>query len=121
MKIRNLLAVAAAAVTTIAAPAALAHAKLQDSSPRANSVVSPAPAQVRLRFNEPLEMPFSKVRLVDERGAVVEPAKLAADPADARALVATTPGLHAGAYRVQWTTVARDGHKVRGEFSFRVK
>ncbi|BDT59142.1 hypothetical protein MasN3_26360 [Massilia varians] len=121
MNIKNLVLAAAAAVATIAAPAALAHAKLLASSPQANSVVSTAPAEVRLQFNEPLELPFSKVKLVDEKGAVVEPSKIAADPADAKALIATTPGLHAGAYRVQWTTVTRDGHKVKGEFSFQVK
>ncbi len=121
MSIKNLLVAAGAAIATVAAPAALAHAKLLGSQPAADSVVSPAPAQVRLRFNEPLELPFSKVKLVDEKGAVVEAAKVAADPADAKALIATTPGLHAGAYRVQWTTVTRDGHKVKGEFSFRVK
>lgn len=51
----------------------------------------------------------------------MQPSKIAADPADAKALIATTPGLHPGGYRVQWTTVTRDGHKVKGEFSFRVK
>jgi len=121
MNFKNLLVAAAAAIATVAAPAALAHAKLQGSQPAANSIVSAAPTQVRLQFNEPLELPFSKVKLVDEKGTVIEPAKLAADPADTKALVASTPGLHAGAYRVQWTTVTRDGHKVKGEFSFRVK
>ncbi len=121
MNIKNLIVAAAAAVATAAAPAALAHAKLEASSPKANSVVSPAPAQVRLQFNEPLELPFSKIKLVDEKGTVMQPSKIAADPADPKALIATTPGLHSGGYRVQWTTVTRDGHKVEGEFSFRVK
>ncbi len=121
MSIKHLCIAVAAAAATFVAPAALAHAKLQASQPAANSTVSPAPAQVRLQFNEPLELPFSKVKLVDEKGAVVEAAKVAADPADANALIATTPGLHSGAYRVQWSTVTRDGHKAKGEFSFRVK
>lgn len=121
MNMKHVLLALGTAAAALAAPAVLAHAKLQSSQPAANSTVSPAPAQVRLQFNEPLELPFSKVKLVDEKGAVVEAAKLAADPADAKALIATTPGLHAGAYRVQWTTVTRDGHKVKGEFPFRVK
>ncbi len=121
MNIKKLLVAAAAAISTLSAPAAFAHAKLEASTPQANSVVSPAPAQVRLQFNEPLELPFSKIKLVDEKGTVVEPSKIALDPANAKALVATTPGLHAGAYRVQWSTVTRDGHKVKGEFNFRVK
>ncbi len=121
MNIKKLVGAAIAVVSTISAPAALAHAKLEASTPQANSVVSPAPAQVRLQFSEPLELPFSKIKLVDEKGAVVEPSKIAVDPANPKALVANTPGLHAGAYRVQWSTVTRDGHKVKGEFNFQVK
>lgn len=121
MHIKNLALATAVLVSTLAAPGALAHTRLESSSPQANSVVSPAPGQVRLQFSDPLELPFSKVKLVDERGAVVEPAKIAIDPANAKALVATTPGLRSGSYRVQWSTVTRDGHKVKGEFSFQVK
>lgn len=105
----------------LAVPGAQAHTRLESSSPQANSVVSPAPAQVRLQFSDPLELPFSKVKLVDARGGVIVPAKIAIDPANAKALVAATPGLPAGSYRVQWSTVTRDGHKVKGEFGFQVQ
>lgn len=121
MHIKNLMRAALAAAAMISVPAALAHTRLEASSPQANSVVSPAPAQLRLQFSDPLELPFSKVKLVDEGGAVVTPSKIAVDPANAKALLATIPVLHAGAYRVQWSTVTRDGHKVKGEYSFRVK
>lgn len=121
MKLRNLVLAASAAASALIGSAALAHTRLEASSPQANSTVSPAPAQVRLQFSDPLELPFSKVKLVDQTGAVIAPAKIALDPANARALIATTPGLQAGAYRVQWSTVTRDGHKVKGEFGFRVK
>lgn len=121
MHIKKLINAALASAALATAPAALAHAKLEASSPQANSVVSPAPAQLRLQFSEPLELPFSKIKLVDEQGAVFAPAKIGADPANAKVLVATMPALHAGAYRVQWSTVTRDGHKVKGEFNFRVK
>lgn len=121
MKTQHLLVAAATALATLAAPAALAHTRLESSQPAANSVVSPAPAQVRLQFSDPLELPFSKVKLVDDKGAVIDASKIAVDPADPKVLIATTPGLHAGAWRVQWSTVTRDGHKVKGEFGFRVK
>lgn len=120
MKLPYLVAAVAAVLTTLSSPS-LAHARLETSSPQANSVVGPAPAQVRLHFSEPLELPFSKVMLVDEKGARVDATKIAAEPANPRILVATIPALHAGAYRVQWTVVTRDGHKIRGDFGFRVK
>jgi methionine-rich copper-binding protein CopC len=121
MKAKILSATAIAAFGCVITSAAFAHAKLESSTPPANAVVSPAPTELRLQFNERLELPFSKVKLVDERGAVIEASKPAADGANLNSLVAKVPALHAGAYRVQWSTVTRDGHKVKGEFSFRVK
>jgi methionine-rich copper-binding protein CopC len=121
MKTNRRAGVALAALACTFSAPAWAHATLQASTPKADSVVSPAPPQLRLRFNEPLELPFSKVRLVDEKGATVEPSKTAVDAADPKTLVSTLPALHAGAWRVQWTAVARDGHKVKGEFGFRVR
>lgn len=121
MKKNTLAAAVLATLACACAAPAWAHAKLQASTPKADSVVSPAPAQLRLQFNEPLELPFSKVKLVDDKGLPVAPAKTAVDAADPKTLVATLPALHPGAWRVQWTTVTRDGHKVKGEFGFRVK
>lgn len=121
MKAKNLLvSILAAAGCALSVPA-LAHTKLESSMPQANAVVAAAPTQVRLQFSDPLELPFSKVKLVDEKGAVVEASKIAVDSTDPKALVATVPALRSGAYRVQWSTVTRDGHKVKGEFAFRVK
>lgn len=121
MTVKKLLVAAIATVAFAASSVAFAHAKLESSSPAANSVVTPAPTQVRIQFNEPLELPFSKIKLIDEKGTVIEASKPALDPANPKALVAPVPTLHSGAYRVQWSTVTRDGHKVKGEFSFRVK
>lgn len=121
MKTNKLVLAAMATLACAWASPAWSHAKLQASAPAADSVVSPAPAQLRLQFNEPLELPFSKVRLVDDQGAVVEPSKTAVDAADPKALVSALPALRPGAWRVQWSTVTRDGHKVKGEFGFRVK
>jgi copper resistance protein C len=121
MKAKNLFLSIVAAAGCVLGASALAHTKLESSMPQANAVVATAPTQVRLQFSDPLELPFSKVKLVDEKGAVVEASKIAVDGANPKALVATVPALRSGAYRVQWSTVTRDGHKVKGEFAFRVK
>lgn len=121
MKTTSFLAAAVAVVGLLATSTASAHAKLEASSPQANAIVSPAPGQVRLQFSEQLELPFSKVKLTDEKGVVVEPSKTTLDDANPKVLVATVPTLHAGTWRVQWSTVTRDGHKVKGQFDFRVK
>jgi methionine-rich copper-binding protein CopC len=36
-------------------------------------------------------------------------------------MVAQLPLLSAGEYHVQWSAMARDGHKAKGEFTFRVR
>jgi methionine-rich copper-binding protein CopC len=121
MKAKSLFVSMAAAAGCVLSASALAHTRLESSMPQANAVVAPAPTQLRLQFSDPLELPFSKVKLVDEKGTVLEPTKIAVDGANPKALVATIPVLRPGAYRVQWSTVTRDGHKVKGEFGFRVK
>jgi methionine-rich copper-binding protein CopC len=121
MNIKPLLAVGVLAIASAVTSAAYAHAKLEASEPKADSVVEQAPKEVRLQFNEPLELPFSKIKLLDQKDVAIEPAKIDLDKANPKAMIATLPPLPAGAYRVQWTTMTRDGHKVKGEFGFKVK
>ena len=121
MNNKHMLAAATMILASTVSSVAYAHAKLEASVPKANAIVAPAPKEVRLQFNEPLEMAFSKIKLVDGTGAAIEPMKVDLDKANAKVMVASLPALRAGAYRVQWTTLTRDGHKVKGEFSFQVK
>lgn len=121
MKAKSLFVSIVAAAACVSGASALAHTRLESSMPQANAVVATAPTQVRLQFSDPLELPFSKVKLVDEKGTVIDASRIAVDGANPKAMVATVPALRSGAYRVQWSTVTRDGHKVKGEFAFRVK
>ena len=121
MNIKHLAALATMTIATAFSASAQAHARLEASSPKADSVVAAAPKEVRLQFNEPIELPFSKVRLLDQKGVAVELSKLGLDKSDPKAMIAAIPPLHPGSYQVQWATVTRDGHKVNGAFSFKVK
>lgn len=121
MNVKHSLALATMTLATAYASTALAHAKLESSTPKANTVVQPALTEVRLQFNEPLELAFSKIKLVDQKGLAVEPLEVNLDKSNPKAMIATVPPLKSGAYRVQWTTLTRDGHKVKGEFPFQVK
>lgn len=121
MNAKHLISFAALLLASTLASAAWAHAKLETADPKPASTVNAAPKQLRLQFNEVLELPFSKVKLVDAKGAVIEPSAVALDKDNPKALVATMPTLAAGQYKVQWSTVTRDGHKVKGEYSFTVQ
>ena len=78
-----------------------------------------APTQLTARFNNRIEKPLSRLRLLDARG---EPLPLAAPVADGPAdrLTTALPRLRPGTYRVEWQVLSTDGHIVRGGFSFRV-
>jgi methionine-rich copper-binding protein CopC len=115
---KNLLALAA---LTLASTAACAHARLQDSTPANGSTVAAAPAELRLRFNEPVEAAMSSVKLTGPADAVVATGKVGADPADGRTLVLVLPRLASGTYRAEWGTMGRDGHHTKGEIRFTVK
>jgi len=121
MSIQGLLAAATFAFASAVAPSAFAHAKLQSSDPQAGSTLDTAPQQVRLKFSEALEPAFSRIRVTGPGNREVPVAAAAVDKADPTVMTAPLPKLSAGEYRIQWTAMARDGHKVKGEVAFKVK
>jgi methionine-rich copper-binding protein CopC len=121
MDIKHLFLAAAVAAGSMLTAPAWAHAKLVAAEPPAAAVLSAAPATIRLQFNDNVELPFSKVKLVNAKDAVIEALAIVPDKNEPKALIATLPPVPAGAYRVVWSTVTRDGHKVKGEYAFSVK
>lgn len=118
---RKLFAAIAIVGAIAAAPAANAHAKLQASQPAASSELAGAPKEIRLQFNERIEPAFSKIELVDAKATLLPLSKIEFDKADPNVMFASAPALRPGLYHVRWTVMAHDGHKVKGEFAFRVK
>lgn len=121
MNFKQLLETFVLVIAGAAAPSAFAHAKLQMSQPAASSELAGSPKEIRLQFNERLEPAFSKIELVDAKDGVLPLTKTGFDKTDPKALFATPPPLKPGQYRVRWSVMAHDGHKVKGEFAFRVK
>jgi hypothetical protein len=117
--IRARAALAAGALLFAAAAPAVAHSLLLESTPAAGATVAAPPPRVILRFNNRIEKPLSRLRLLDERGGE-RPLVISAsnDPADR--LSAALPALSPGSYRVEWQVLSTDGHIVLGSFVFRV-
>jgi copper resistance protein C len=111
----------ALAALTLASATAFAHARLQNSTPANGTSVAPAPAELRLQYNEPVELAMSTVKITGPGDAAVATDKAAADPSDDKTIVQPLPKLAAGDYRVQWTTMGHDGHHTKGEIRFTVK
>jgi len=112
-------ALAAGALVLATAGSVAAHSLLLESTPAAGAVVSVPPSRVALRFNNRIEKPLSRLRLLDERGGE-QPLVISASEAAADRLSAAMPALSPGQYRVEWQVLSTDGHIVVGSFVFRV-
>ncbi|HWS96828.1 MAG TPA: copper resistance CopC family protein, partial [Candidatus Methylomirabilis sp.] len=82
--------------------AALAHAQLVQARPAADSVVSSAPTEVILQFNESLEGVFSSIRVRDASGQQVDKRDAHVEKSDPKVLRVSLPPLKSGSYQVQW-------------------
>jgi methionine-rich copper-binding protein CopC len=92
------------------------------SEPAANDTV-PAPAAVRLWFSEKVELKVTTVKLVSAAGGAVAVGTLSRSDAerDAPVVATITKPLGPGAYTVNWSTAANDGHPTKGTVDFVVK
>ncbi|MFY1692907.1 copper resistance protein CopC [Plantactinospora sp. WMMB782] len=110
----GLLGLLAAAVP--AAPAA-AHAVLLGTDPADGAVLTSAPAEVTLTFNEPVTVRAGGVRLLDAAGD-----ELSSDSrsVDTKVLLAVPPELPGGTYIVAFRVVSADSHPISGGFTFAV-
>ncbi len=114
------LLLAASLLTALAveAPSAHAHAMLEASEPAEGAVLSSAPRQVTIRFNEPSRI--TALRLVNEDGQEIG-IRRDANRATATSATATVTGpLAPGGYRVQWRAMGPDGHVMSGTVHFTV-
>jgi copper resistance protein C len=109
------------AVAAIAASPAFAHARLQSSDPKAETTLEQSPTRIKIEFSQEVELPFTKIVLTDGNNAGIPASKPELDHGNTKTVFATIPALKAGHYHVQWSTMTHDGHKVQGQFAFKVK
>lgn len=96
---------------------ALAHAELLSASPAPGESLGQSPAEIRLRFSEPIGS-GSDIFVFSERFIYLE--GLTTRIEGESELVVALPPLAPNDYTVQWTAVSSDGHSVSGSYSFRV-
>lgn len=79
------------------------------------------PRALELWLTEPVASDSVTVRLLDAAGAEITLAAVGVDPADARHVRATVPGLPPSTYTVVWTARSTvDGHTLSGSYAFRL-
>lgn len=96
------------------------HVQLVGSEPSHGDTIAQPPDTVRLEFSEgvdpaladlTLRGPSGETRALTPRGA----------PGAARFIVAASPRLGPGAYRLDWRILSADGHPVSGQIQFQVQ
>ena len=95
-----------------------AHASQNRSAPVNGSTVS-SPESVKIWFDSTLENAFHSIQVKDASGKRVD--KNDVKVVDSNTLEVGLSELKPGAYTVNWTAVARDGHPTKGHFNFNVK
>ncbi|MBA3340327.1 MAG: copper resistance protein CopC/CopD [Gemmatimonadaceae bacterium] len=104
----------------LATPAnASAHGGLKSSDPAPGDTVRSVLTRIRLDFSEAPEMAFTSVQLRGPSGSLIDTGKpVFSGPLT---LVLSFPGVSApGTYTVIWRTAGKDGHPVRGRFTFAI-
>jgi copper transport protein len=100
---------------------ASAHAILVRSNPAANAELSQPPATLELWFSEPLELTFSRARLLDAAGDELPTGLTTLDPTDPNHMIVALEPLTPGIYTVAWQNLSQaDGHPWQGSFPFTV-
>jgi hypothetical protein len=101
----------------VAASQASAQAKLESTTPKAESTVS-SPDMIMVHFSEGIKTKLSSLKLTMGDGTAVSVMSMndTKDPATLSIMPNTT--LKAGIYKVTWSVVSDDGHRTQGTFSF---
>jgi len=104
------LALAALALGLWAA-AVSAHSLVRSTDPKAGSTVQKAPTAVAIRFNEPVELAFGGIQVLDPNQRRVDAGKTRYSSGRRDTIrVGLAPDLANGQYTVVWRIVAADGH-----------
>ena len=113
----RIVAMVAFAIVVLCIRDAYGHAALVESEPQDGAVLARAPAEIVLRFDEPVT-PVS-LRLLDAAGRPVDVAA-PGTASESTIRASLTGNLPVGSYLVSWRVVSADSHPVGGSFTFTV-
>lgn len=100
-------------------PAAFAlHLHLVKSSPRDGEEVATPTREIRLWFSQQPEVTLSTITLLRSDSSVVAIEKATSTDDTLSFKAALRAALPVGSYIVRWRATSRDGHAVRGSYTF---
>src|SRR5215469_3558146 len=102
------------------APAALAHATLESTSPADGAVVGTEPATVTATFDQQVGVSADSLRVFAPDGHRADNGHTTHGRVPQQITVGLQPGLGHGTYTVSWHVVSADSHHVQGAFTFSI-
>lgn len=106
--------------STFGASQALAHSRLVKSDPAARAVLTEAPAELKMWFNEAIEPAFAKVWIAPTNGPQT-PLTTKGDDSDKRLLVVKLPTDLNGPVVIGYHVLSVDGHVVESQLAFTIQ
>jgi methionine-rich copper-binding protein CopC len=98
-----------------------AHAELIKSEPANRATLSTSTEQVKLWFNEEIEVDYASLSLVDKNGNILIKGKPMAHPDDLKSIYVELPELEKGRYTVKYRVLSVDGHVLESDYKFTIK
>jgi copper transport protein len=109
-----------AACAGACAPAAMAHAILEGTSPARGVTVKSEPKLIMFRFSEAVESSFGAVRVYDAKGNQVESGSVSRPRGQRSVAIGLKQGLPQGSYTATYRVISADSHPVSGGFVFSI-
>lgn len=100
---------------------AFAHSMLVKAEPPRRAILTKAPIQVRLWFNEKIEGDYASLVVLDAKKQPITDLKPTLSSDDPKSIVLPLPELAPGKYSVKFRVLSVDGHVVESSFDFTVK
>jgi methionine-rich copper-binding protein CopC len=108
--------VVCALFTLMISATAFAHTALTEAMPGDGAMIKQGPAHIKLTFNGPVRL--VKLELMGVGHEM--PTNFESNTEAKNAFMIETPGMHPGAFTVNWAVIGEDGHTVADSYSFTV-
>lgn len=106
-------------LVTMLSHTAMAHSPLKSTSPEDNAELNAVPESINITFGKPARI--TKVTLIHTTREDAHSDKLALPSKKFKTSFELTPMFRGnGAYTVDWRALSKDGHALKGSFSFTV-
>jgi methionine-rich copper-binding protein CopC len=115
---RFLLLAIAVLTLSAARSAVFFHARIVKAAPAVDGWVTAPPAALLLWFSEPVYPRLTSAAILTVDSVPVSRIQFIATPDSLNVVGPVGALLTPGAYRVQWRSMAVDGHVIRGEYQF---